>query len=346
MKQSKYLFIDRDGTLIAEPEDRQIDHIDKLAFLPGVFSALEKLQQNGFRLVMVTNQDGLGSEQYPVKDFQPPHDLMMRIFHSQGIRFDDILICPHFPYENCACRKPEIGLVKDYLKDQCIWQQQSFVIGDRLSDMDFAENLGIQGLQIGSKTLPNWRAVYDYILNRPRKASIHRCTKETEIHATVNLDQSGQSHIQTGIGFYDHMLEQLAKHAGISLGLSCEGDVDVDDHHTVEDVAIVTGEVIRKALGDKLGIERYGFYVPMDEALAQVALDLSGRFYCSFEGHFTREKLGDLSTELIRHFFYSFAEGLKATLNVKIDGGAWPGHSSNFSGFTQYQRIIVNDRRY
>ncbi|WP_119342705.1 bifunctional histidinol-phosphatase/imidazoleglycerol-phosphate dehydratase HisB [Facilibium subflavum] len=320
MKQSKYLFIDRDGTVIVEPQDKQIDCIEKLEFLPGVFDALSDFQQAGFKLVMVSNQDGLGTKAFPENDFKAPHVLMLRIFASQKIHFHDILICPHFEDDCCDCRKPKVGLLMPYLREQVINRDHSYVIGDRLTDIKLAQNLGITGIQIGGGQFKSWAGIKNYILNKPRQANISRTTHETDIRVYVNLDDADHIKIQTGIGFFDHMLEQVAKHAGISMEVIAKGDLHIDDHHTVEDIAITLGQAMSKALADKTGIKRYGFLLPMDEACAEIALDLSGRFYCLFEANFTQARVGDLSTELVSHFFYSFAESLKATLHIKLKG--------------------------
>ncbi|APC96902.1 bifunctional histidinol-phosphatase/imidazoleglycerol-phosphate dehydratase HisB [Francisella frigiditurris] len=321
MKQSKYLFIDRDGTLIVEPPiDKQVDSIEKLEFFEGVFEALKKLQSAGFKLVMISNQDGLGTESFPKADFDAPHDLMLKIFKSQGIEFDEILICPHFSHEDCNCRKPKVGLLMDYLVEQRISLKDSYVIGDRITDVQLANNIKVNPIQIGEDEYKTWDDIVNAILNKPRVAEIKRVTNETDIFVKVNLDVPGKRNITTGIGFFDHMLDQIAKHAGISAEIIAKGDLHIDDHHCVEDVAISFSQAIAKALGDKYGINRYGFLLPMDEALVEVALDLSGRSYCSFEANFDREMVGDLSVELVKHFFVSFAEGLKATLHIKVTG--------------------------
>lgn len=315
MSQQKILFIDRDGTLIEEPGDFQIDSIDKLVFLPDVMESLIRLKKSGFSFVMVSNQDGLGTPSLPTENFNPPHELMLRIFESQGIVFESVRICPHKPSDNCECRKPKVGLLLDYLREQKIDRNHSYVIGDRDTDIQLAENLGIQGIKFDA-----WKAVTNQILSQPRTAHIIRKTKETEINVNINLDKADEIIINTGIGFFDHMLEQLAKHGGFGLNVKVTGDLHIDDHHTVEDTAITIGEAMRKALGDKLGINRYGFVLPMDEALVQVAIDLSNRSYLVFNANFTRESVGDLSTELVQHFFRSFSEGLKANLHIDVKG--------------------------
>lgn len=314
--QQKILFIDRDGTLIEEPADFQIDSIDKLVFMPHVIPTLLKLKSAGFRFVMVSNQDGLGTESLPTENFDPPHNLMLKIFESQGIVFDAIRICPHKPAEKCDCRKPKVGLLLDYLAEQKIDRDHSYVIGDRETDIELAKNMGIKGIKFDN----NWQEIVQTILFQNRTATCVRNTTETEISVAINLDTRDNIAINTGLGFFDHMLEQLAKHGGFSLTVAVKGDLHIDDHHTVEDTAITIGEALRKALGDKLGINRYGFLLPMDEALVQVALDLSGRAYFIFNGKFERDVVGDLSTELVPHFFRSFCEGLKANLHIDVKG--------------------------
>lgn len=316
----KYCFIDRDGTLIVEPDDQQIDTLEKLDFMPGVFSALKLLQQAGFYLVMVSNQDGLGTPAFPYNQFSESQQMMLRVFKSQGILFEEILICPHRAEENCGCRKPEVGLLMNYLIDQSIDMTQSIVIGDRASDLDLAKRLGITGYQIGTKTVPNWETLVEVILNTARYASLNRTTNETKVLIQVNLDASGASIINTGIGFFDHMLEQIVKQANIQANIQVIGDLNVDAHHTIEDTAITFGMVLKKALGDKFGIERYGYSLPMDEAAATVLLDLSGRCYCSFKGDFSVPMLGEMPTEMIGHFYESFARGLCATIQVELKG--------------------------
>lgn len=318
MNQRKYCFIDRDGTIIQEPADEQVDSIDKLDLLPGVIPALIQLQLAGFVLVMVTNQDGLGSDSFPSEQFWPVQQLLERLLLSQGIVFDSVRICPHMTSDKCTCRKPNVGLVLDYLTSQQIDRQNSYVIGDRASDSQLADNMGINSILIDGKT--DWQNIFERIVNKPRVACVKRKTNETNITGSLNLKSSKPSQIATGIGFYDHMLEQIAKHAGVELQLTVQGDLQIDDHHTVEDSALVLGELFKLALGDKCGIARYGFVLPMDESLAQVAIDLSGRAYCTFNGVFNRESIGGLSTELIGHFFRSFSDSLGATINVYVTG--------------------------
>lgn len=319
MSARKILFIDRDGTLIAEPDDFQIDSLDKFRLEPEVIPALRELRDAGYRFVMVSNQDGLGTASFPEADFWPPQNLLLDILRSQGIEFDDILICPHTPGDNCECRKPRLGLLLDYLRDPSWERARSYVIGDRETDVALAGNMGISALRYDRAGL-SWPAIASAILSAPRQARVVRRTKETSITVELNLDEPGRADIHTGIGFFDHMLEQIGKNAGVSLAVRCEGDLHIDEHHTVEDVALALGQAFRQALGDKWGVGRYGFVLPMDEALAQVALDLSGRAYFVFEGEFGRETVGGLPTELVPHFFRSFADACAATLNMKITG--------------------------
>ncbi len=317
MSTRRILFIDRDGTLIEEPPDEQIDNLAKLRLVAGVIPALLRLQAAGFTLVMITNQDGLGTASFPEEDFHPPHDLLLHILGSQGIDFAEVLICPHLPAAGCACRKPRLGLVKGYLREG-FDRARSYVIGDRASDLALAENMGIEGLRIGPKQ--GWPEIVRRLLEQPRTGSVTRTTRETAITVEVDLDGPGSCEVATGIGFFDHMLEQLSRHGGFGLRLRCEGDLEVDEHHTVEDCALALGAALRQALGDKHGVGRYGFVLPMDEARAQVALDLSGRPWLEFEGGFSREAVGGLPTELVPHFFRSFADALRATLHITLQG--------------------------
>lgn len=320
----RVLFIDRDGTLIREPEDKQIDSLTKLALMPHVIPALLELGQAGFRLVMISNQDGLGTESFPREDFEAPHNAMLELFTSQGVLFDDIHICPHFDEDRCECRKPRLGLVKDYLRDRTVDLERSHVIGDRDSDMELARRMGVGAVQITSPEFPDWRAIAQALIRAPRRASVRRQTRETTIDIAVDLDGPGSAEaagtIATGIGFFDHMLEQLAKHSGIAMTIAVQGDLHIDEHHTVEDTALALGQALRQALGDKIGIARYGFVLPMDEAQARVAIDLSARPYLVFEGAFGRETVGGLPTELVPHFFRSLADSLGATLHVHVTG--------------------------
>ena len=320
MSKTRVLFVDRDGTLIEEPPDEQVDAIEKIRFMPGVFAALRQAQRAGYKLAMITNQDGLGSESFPQAAFDVPHQFMMDAFSSQGVEFDAVFVCPHRKSDDCDCRKPKTKLVEAFVRDQAVDLDGSVMIGDRETDLEFARNLGIRGLLVrrhGNKW-ETWPSILRELTER--RATVRRTTKETDIHVTVNLDTTAPITITTGIGFFDHMLEQIAKHGGFSLELKCHGDLDIDEHHTVEDCALALGETLRMALGDKVGIARYGFVLPMDEAQVRVAIDLSGRAFGVFEGKFAREAVGGLPTELVPHFFRSLAESLKAALHVTITG--------------------------
>ena len=317
---TKVLFVDRDGTLIEEPPDEQVDAIEKIRFMPGVFAALRHAQRAGYQLAMVTNQDGLGSASFPQAAFDVPHQFMLDAFSSQGIEFDAVFVCPHRKADGCDCRKPKIKLVEGYVRDQAVDLAASAMIGDRDTDLEFARNLGVRGLRVRrhGTAEETWPAILRTLTQR--RARIKRKTKETDIDVVVNLDATAPIKVVTGIGFFDHMLEQIAKHGGFSLELNCNGDLEIDEHHTVEDCALALGEALRTALGAKLGIARYGFVLPMDEAQVRVAIDLSGRAYGVFEGKFSREAVGGLPTELVPHFFKSLAESLKAAVHVTITG--------------------------
>jgi imidazoleglycerol-phosphate dehydratase/histidinol-phosphatase len=318
----RILFIDRDGTIIEEPPDEQVDSLQKLRLLPGVIPALLELQRAGYRLVLVSNQDGLGTSSFPEPSFREPQDFLRSLLASQGIEFDAEFFCPHFPADGCECRKPQTGLLTGYLAARTLDPKHSYVIGDRDTDMQLAANLGIEGLRVLANGADGatWPAIVERLCRVDRTASVRRQTKETEIEVTVNLDRSAPIAIATGIGFFDHMLEQIAKHGEFSLEINCSGDLQVDEHHTVEDCALALGQALREALGDKRGIGRYGFVLPMDEALAQVAIDLSGRSYSVFTGHFGREAVGGLPTELVPHFFRSLADSLGAAIHVEVKG--------------------------
>jgi imidazoleglycerol-phosphate dehydratase / histidinol-phosphatase len=321
--RSLLLFIDRDGTLVAEPPDEQVDSVDKVRLLPDVIPALHRLVDAGYRLVMVSNQDGRGTPSFPEPDFQRAHDFIVHLFASQGIRFEAEFICPHFAAEGCACRKPATGLVTRYIAKYPPDLDRSFVIGDRDTDLAFAENLGLVGLKLGDGTGDSlsWPQIARRILGGLRRATVTRGTAETRIRVEVDLDDPhGPVRAATGIGYYDHMLEQVAKHGGFSMELECSGDLHVDEHHTVEDVSLALGEALRTALGARRGIRRYGFVLPMDEARAELSIDLGGRPYLVFEGEFRRDRVGELPTELVPHFFRSLADSLRASIHVKISG--------------------------
>ena len=321
----KVLFIDRDGTLVIEPPvDYQLDSLEKLEFFPGVFQWLSKIvTELDYELVMVTNQDGLGTDSFPEETFWPAQNKIIQAFENEGITFKEILIDKSFPEENAPTRKPRTGLVQKYIYGQYDLKN-SFVIGDRETDMEFAKNIGCKGIKVspfgGEKEGANWADIYSYLKAIPRKATVTRTTKETDITVTVNLDGNGQSKLDTGIGFFDHMLEQITKHGNINLETSVKGDLEIDEHHTIEDVAITLGETFLKALGSKKGIERYGFLLPMDDCLAQVAIDFGGRSWLVWEADFKREMVGEMPTEMFMHFFKSFSDAAKCNLNIKAEG--------------------------
>ncbi len=319
MAEQRVLFVDRDGTMVHEPPDEQVDALDKIRLLEGVIPALARLSEAGYRLVLVSNQDGLGTQSFPQEDFDTSHDFILGLFASQGVHFDKQYICPHFDHQECACRKPRLGLLSDFLREVTLDRRHSYVIGDRETDMQLAANLGIQGLMVGPEGM-TWKALADQLLLAPRIASRQRKTRETDIKVEVNLDVPNQIAVDTGIGFFDHMLEQLAKHGGFSLSLSCKGDLEIDEHHTVEDCGIALGEAMAEALGSKHGIGRYGFLLPMDESQARVALDLGGRSYLVFEGDFPRDQVGGLSTEMVSHFFRSLSQAMACSLHIHVEG--------------------------
>lgn len=312
----KILFLDRDGTIIKEPKpDLQVDSLEKLAFESGAIEALIVLKKFGFKFVLVSNQDGLGTDKFPAKAFKIAHEKMLDILKSCGIEFEDIFICPHLPEQNCACRKPKTTLLKPYIEGRIYDKNQSFVIGDRQSDMQLARNLGVRGILYEQ----NWEQICAEILRTFRAAKVVRKTKETDISVFVSLC-GGVSTINTGVGFFDHMLSQIATHANITLDIKCRGDLKVDEHHSVEDTALALGEALRKALGDKRGVARYGFVLPMDEALAMCAIDFCNRPTLKFKAKFRKAKLGEFSTEMIEHFFSSLATAMGAALHLKVKG--------------------------
>lgn len=314
----KILFIDRDGTLVEEPFDCQVDSLDKIKLTPGVIPALIQLQNANFKLVMITNQNGIGTPAFPEEDFEICHEFILDLFSSQGILFDEIFICPHMPEDNCPCRKPKTGLLDQWLKQTSINNNCSWVIGDRDSDKELARNLGIKFLPVSKDQ--TWEKIALSILNNQRSATINRKTKETNIDLTLTLDTDQTGTIKTPLPFFNHMLEQVAKHGGFNLELLAAGDIEVDDHHLIEDTAIAFGEALKQALGDKWGIDRYGFTLPMDEALVSIAIDISGRSFCEFKGQFTREFVGGMATEMVPHFFQSLSSALGATIHISVTG--------------------------
>ncbi|TRO66378.1 bifunctional histidinol-phosphatase/imidazoleglycerol-phosphate dehydratase HisB [Christiangramia sabulilitoris] len=340
---NKVLFVDRDGTLIHEPEDYQIDSLDKLEFYPDVFTYLGKIAKElDYEIVMVTNQDGLGTDSFPESDFWPIQNFIIKTFKNEGIEFSDVLIDRTFAKENAPTRKPNTGLLERKFMDNADYDlKNSFMVGDRLTDIEFAMNFGGQGIFIdnheglGADEVENdksevedrialktdsWKEIYEFLKLQDRTASIERKTNETDIKIELNLDGTGKSDISTGIDFFDHMLDQLARHGQMDLKIAVKGDLEVDEHHTIEDTAIALGEVFSKALGNKLGIERYGFCLPMDDCLSQVAIDFGGRNWLVWEADFNREMIGKMPTEMFYHFFKSFTDGAKANLNIKAEG--------------------------
>lgn len=317
----KVLFIDRDGTLIEEPADYQVDALEKVRLVPGVIAALQRLRDMGYRFVMVSNQDGLGTSSFPREQFELCQSHTLALFESQGIAFDEIFICPHMPGDGCDCRKPGTALLTAYLANTALDIKACAVIGDRETDLELADALGITGFYLGAGETPlTWQDIVVALTPGSRTARVSRTTRETSIRASVNLDAAAPPSIRTGIGFYDHMLEQIATHGGFSLEVKCDGDLEVDEHHTIEDTAICIGRAIRQALGDKRGIARFGFQLPMDESEASVSLDLSGRPYFVFNGSFPRDSVGQMPTELVPHFFQSLSDALGAALHVTVTG--------------------------
>jgi imidazoleglycerol-phosphate dehydratase/histidinol-phosphatase len=335
--KKKALFIDRDGTLIFEPEDEQIDSLEKLEFLPKVFRNMYFIQKNlDYELVMVTNQDGLGTASYPEDTFWPAHNKVLRAFENEGVNFDDILIDRSFPHENLPTRKPGTGMLGNYLNGDYDLAN-SFVIGDRLTDIQLAKNLGAKGILINNGDLvelmekqglanhcvlvsSDWDDIYACVASPERTAEVVRTTKETSISVHLNLDGSGVCEISTGLHFFDHMLIQIGRHSGVDLKIDVKGDLEVDEHHTIEDTALALGEAFRKAVGQKLGMERYGFCLPMDDCLALAAIDFGGRPWLVWDADFKREKVGDMPTEMFLHFFKSFSDAALCNLNIKAEG--------------------------
>lgn len=323
----KVLFIDRDGTIVAEPEDEQVDSFEKMVFLPGAITALSRIaKETDYELVMVTNQDGLGTKSYPEDTFWPVQNKILQILKGEGIVFKEIFIDKTFPSQNAPTRKPGTAMLVKYLS-RGIDLDSSFVIGDRQTDVELAKNLGCKAIYINKSTsteaelsTTDWNEIYKFLKKIPRTAKVERKTSETDILVEINLDGTGINSINTGLGFFDHMLEQIARHGSIDMNIKVVGDLNVDEHHTIEDVAITLGEAILKAIGSKKGIERYSFVLPMDDCLAQVALDLGGRPWFVWEAGFLREKIGEVPAEMFQHFFKSFSDNAKCNLNIKAEG--------------------------
>ena len=338
----KILFIDRDGTMVLEPNDYQLDSFEKLEFYPKAFQYLGKIAAElDFELVMVTNQDGLGTDSHPEINFWPVHNLVMKAFENEGVVFSDVFIDKTFPHENVPTRKPGTAMLTKYINNPVYDLENSFVIGDRITDVELAKNLGSKAIfintdeELGSDEISSkrdeledvialqtteWKTIYEFLKLEERSASIERKTNETDIYIKLNLDGTGKSKIETGIAFFDHMLDQIARHGQMDLEITVKGDLEVDEHHTIEDTAIALGEVFAKALGNKLGIERYGFCLPMDDCLSQVAIDFGGRNWLVWETEFKREMVGKMPTEMFYHFFKSFSDGAKANINIKAEG--------------------------
>ncbi len=317
------LFVDRDGTLIEEPADFQIDAYEKIRFVRDVIPAMLKLRDAGYQFVIVSNQDGLGSEGYPQASFDGPNNLMLQIFESQGIVFRDVLIDGTWPHDNAPTRKPGIGMMLPYLQDRNIDWARSAMVGDRPTDIQFAQNMNIRGFQLRTEQFGgewDWNGIAHELADAPRRATVQRNTKETRIRVDVDLDRTAEPKTHTGLPFFDHMLEQIGKHGGFALSVQAEGDLHIDEHHTIEDTGLALGQALREALGDKRGIGRYGFTLPMDETLASAALDFSGRPYFVFEGEFKRERVGDMPTELVPHFFRSMCDASGLNLHLSVHG--------------------------
>ncbi len=338
----KILFIDRDGTIVLEPNNYQLDSLEKLEFYPNVFQYLGKIaREMDFELVLVTNQDGLGTNSFPENDFWPTQNFILKAFENEGIVFYEIFIDRSLPEENSPNRKPRTGMLTKYIGNSEYDLENSIVIGDRITDVELAKNLGCKAIfinkneNLGSQESKlsleemkriisletiSWKAIYEYLKLENRTSEIYRKTNETDIYIKIDLDGTGMSTIETGIAFFDHMLDQIARHGQIDLEIKVKGDLQVDEHHTIEDTAIALGEVFSKALGSKLGIERYGFCLPMDDCLAQIALDFGGRNWLVWDADFKREKIGEMPTEMFLHFFKSFSDGAKANINIKAEG--------------------------
>jgi imidazoleglycerol-phosphate dehydratase / histidinol-phosphatase len=330
----KVVFLDRDGTVIRETADEHIDSLEKFELIPGAITGMRRLIERDYTLVMVTNQDGLGTPSFPRDKFNLVHDRLMNLLRGENVTFTHVFICPHRPEDKCECRKPKIGLITDFLKENTIDPEKSFVVGDRMTDIEFAKNIGCKSVLLktnsidtdpGDSVKPDYITsdftdACDYIIRTGRSAAMKRKTTETDIDVSVSLDGTGLYTIDTGIGFFDHMLAQLAKHSLIDIRMNVQGDLYVDEHHTIEDAGYALGGCILKALGSKRGIERFGFVLPMDESRATVALDLSGRPYFLFQGSFEREKVGEFPTELVEDFFRAFADGLRANLHILCEG--------------------------
>lgn len=325
----KVLFIDRDGTLIIEPEDYQIDSLEKLEFYPGVFKSLSAIATElEYELVMVSNQDGLGTDSFPEDTFWPAHNKMLRALEREGIVFDEILIDRSFEDDNLPTRKPRTGLVTHYMRGGYDLAN-SIVIGDRVTDVELAKNMGCQSILLAEGDVDgsdatlvteSWEEIYRFLKAKPRTGVIERKTSETDIKVKINLDGNGKSDISTGLGFFDHMLEQIARHGNMDVTIVSKGDLHVDEHHTIEDVGIALGEAFTQALGSKKGITRYGFLLPMDDCLAQVAIDFGGRPWLVWDASFKRDMVGDMPTEMVMHFFKSFSDSARSNLNIKVEG--------------------------
>ncbi len=328
----KVLFLDRDGTLIVEPEDQQVDSFEKLRLLPGVVTYLGRIvAELDYELVMVTNQDGLGADSFPESDFDGPQNFLLKVFEGEGIRFEEVLVDRSFEHESRATRKPGTAMLSRFLSNEYDIVN-SFVIGDRMTDVQLAKNLGARAIYLGSRSFQapadpaiallsdNWREIYEFLLLPPRRASYHRTTKETDVRVEIDLDGKGCADVSSGLPFFDHMLEQFARHSGIDMTITAIGDLHVDEHHTIEDVAITLGEAFSRAIGDKRGMQRYGFWLPMDDCLARVVVDLGGRNWVVWDAEFKREMIGGVPSEMFFHFFKSFTDHAKCNLNIMAQG--------------------------